>query len=190
MKEEERKPLTTQEKLFVDNYLSNGFNGTKAATSAKYAHKNAANMASLLLKRPEVQEEIEKFLEKSRADNEGLRQIVLDLWQSVATVTIDMYIEKIYKQGKKAGTIEWKDISNWSPAMKKACSGIKYDRYGIISIELNGKQWASDSICKYLGLYKTDDGDKGKTNNGVVIMLPDNGRRVYDAKSEEVIINS
>lgn len=186
MENKELKPLTTQELLFIDAYLSNGFNGTKAAMSAKYSPRNSANIASSLLKRAEVIAEIEKFLADSRTNSENLRQTVMELWAAIATVTIDMFIEKVIRQGKRAGTVVWKDIKDWTPEMKKACSGIKYDRYGVMTIELNGKQWASDSIAKYLGLWREEDKGKGNNQNNVVFYLPDNGRGAGGQQAEPV----
>ena len=52
--------LTTKELAFVVAYIKY-YNGTKAASEAGYSEHNAAFQAWLLLKRPRVQKEIEKY---------------------------------------------------------------------------------------------------------------------------------
>lgn len=171
--------LSIQMTAFVDNYVTNRFNGTQAAISAGYSENSARSIACDLLKRPDVKAEIAKRLTESRKGKEELMELVLTQWEAVVMVTIDMFIEKVMKQGKRKGEIIWKDPKDWTQAMKNAVSGFKYDRFGTMSIELNGKQAAADSLAKHLGIYAdTVDKDKNKGAN-VVIMLPDNGR---DAK--------
>lgn len=183
-KNKEEKKLLPQQIIFLDNYFTNNFNGTRAAISAGYSEKNARNTSTALLKDPLIREEISRRLALTRKSKEELRDIVLELWTDVSMVTIDMFIDKVIKTGPKAGTIKWKDIKDWTPAMKKAVSGFKYDRFGTMTIELSGKQWAADSLAKHLGIYVDDsDKDKKKTAN-VVIMLPDNGRKVVDSEKK------
>ena len=59
--------ITTQQLLFIQNYITNGFNATQAAIDANYhsksrdalkARNNIAKMASELLRRPAISEEI------------------------------------------------------------------------------------------------------------------------------------
>lgn len=56
--------LNKQQKLFGKQYVIKKFNGTKAAIAAGYSEKSAKVMASQLLTKPNVQEYIQKFIEK------------------------------------------------------------------------------------------------------------------------------
>lgn len=57
--------LTEKEAAFVENFLSNGFNATKAARDAGYAHPNV-RMASLK-KKPAIKARIEKYFAEIHA---------------------------------------------------------------------------------------------------------------------------
>ena len=53
--------ITTQQLLFIQNYITNGFNATQAAIDANYHSKSrdgVGKQASALLSRPEISEEI------------------------------------------------------------------------------------------------------------------------------------
>ena len=58
----QNKKLGKQEKIFCDAYISNGFNGTQAAITAKYAESSARNQAYKMLKRPHIKEYIEDYM--------------------------------------------------------------------------------------------------------------------------------
>lgn len=55
--------LTTQQVAFVDQYLINGYCGTKAAITAGYGRPGAGVRACNLLKKPKVQERLQAHLD-------------------------------------------------------------------------------------------------------------------------------
>lgn len=56
--------LTTKQQRFIEEYCSNGFNGTQAAISAGYSEKTAYSIANENLTKPEIKEEIDKYKAK------------------------------------------------------------------------------------------------------------------------------
>jgi len=58
------KKATIRQKLFAQEYCSNGYNAAKAALAAGYSENNVRQCASALLKRDTVNREIEKFRRK------------------------------------------------------------------------------------------------------------------------------
>ena len=81
---------------FVNHYTSNGNNGTQAALSAGYAKASAANTASRLLKRPDIQAEIARLRENvgdaTQMDaQKWLRAVIADIalarqWKNASAV--------------------------------------------------------------------------------------------------------
>lgn len=55
--------LTDKQQVFVTEYLSNGFNATRAAIEAGYSEKTAYSMGARLLKKVEVKEAVQEALE-------------------------------------------------------------------------------------------------------------------------------
>ena len=61
--EDDTPKLRPQQQAFVNNYLDNGFNGTRAAIDAGYSKRSAAEQSSYLLRSPKVAQAIDKGLE-------------------------------------------------------------------------------------------------------------------------------
>lgn len=57
----EKRKLTRKQELFIEYYLANGFNGTKAAIDAGYSEHTAHSIANENLKKPEIKAEIERL---------------------------------------------------------------------------------------------------------------------------------
>lgn len=84
-----KKKLTTEEKydIFAKAYVTNGFNGTKAAIKAGYAENSADVTASKLLRNTKVLEKIDaemKMLSKRMQDDASL--IYFELWNQVRMI--------------------------------------------------------------------------------------------------------
>lgn len=68
--------LKTKPRAFVEAYLANGFNATKAAKAAGYSEKTAYSQGGRLLKNVEIKQEIEKRLgEMTMSANEALYRL-------------------------------------------------------------------------------------------------------------------
>lgn len=61
------KPLTVKQQRFVEEYCSNGFNGTKAAIAAGYSEDCAQQQASENLTKPLIKQAIDEHKSKLTA---------------------------------------------------------------------------------------------------------------------------
>lgn len=165
--------LSAKEIVFCQEYTKNGFNASKAALSAGYAPTSAPTMGSSILKKQNAKDYIEKIYRDFKVENTDIFNSVTCLLTSIVNVTIDMYVES---WDRKSNTIVWHDIKKWTPAMKKACNGIKFDARGKCTIELNGKQWATDMLAKHIAYYEDPNKGGDQVQNGIQIYLPDNKR--------------
>ena len=80
--------LTDKQRRFVEEYCSNGFNATKAATTAGYSEKTAKQMGCENLSKPDVQEEIQKFMSKAT---------------DKALVTVDELVQMLLREAEYFG---------------------------------------------------------------------------------------
>lgn len=76
--------LNLKERIFVQEYFANGFNGLRAAISAGYSERSARQQASELLTRPNIQEVLSQ-LEANR-----LKRLAINADWIIAE-TVDLY---------------------------------------------------------------------------------------------------
>ncbi len=62
MDDPQEKPLTPKQRAFIEHYLTNGFNGTRAALSAGYAESGAHVEAHRLLRNAKIKSEIDLMM--------------------------------------------------------------------------------------------------------------------------------
>lgn len=148
--------------LFVEAYLANKRNGTRAAIAAGFAERGAGTKACELLKRSDVQQMI-AAREQELADKYRLTtdDAVRSLWQSI-------YFDprKLYKaDGTLKSVLELDDdtaanIASIEVIEKAAALGIAKDGTPIMipvftkKIKWNNRDTARDQLFKILGLYK------------------------------------
>ena len=78
--------ITQQQILFIQNYITNGFNATQAALDANYHSKSrdgVGKQASALLSRPEIREEIQARLKQMEDAKIASATEVLQFYTSV-----------------------------------------------------------------------------------------------------------
>lgn len=63
---------TNRQRVFIETYLSNGFNGTKAAIIAGYSEKTANEQASRLLANVNIKTILEKRIRELLSDTESM----------------------------------------------------------------------------------------------------------------------
>ena len=63
---------TNRQRVFIETYLSNGFNGTKAAIIAGYSEKTARQHAAWLLSNPNVKPLLERRVRDLLSDTESM----------------------------------------------------------------------------------------------------------------------
>lgn len=127
-----KKKLTTEEKydIFAKAYVTNGFNGKKAAITAGYTEKSADVTASKLLRNAKVLEKIDaemKMLSKRMQDDASL--IYFELWNQVRM--IDAKLLRHEEASKELSTIDAQaiamkvDISNLKSSIRQKESKFK-----------------------------------------------------------------
>ena len=85
--------LTTKQLLFVDEYMTNGFNATQAALKAGYSETTARSQGQRLLTNVDVKEEINKRCQDITAEFPLLRKRIVEKLQRVAFSDIADYLE-------------------------------------------------------------------------------------------------
>lgn len=76
--------LTDKQRIFIQNYLSNGFNATKAALDAGYSENTAYSIASENLRKPEIRSAIDAELDFILANKKELTKKVVDKYAEIA----------------------------------------------------------------------------------------------------------
>lgn len=76
--------LNQKQKLFVDYYIANKFNGRHAAIKAGYSKKTADSQASRLLNNDKVKEYLSKRLKQSLKNTDKLKMQIIQTLKDVA----------------------------------------------------------------------------------------------------------
>ena len=77
--------MTDKQKVFIAEYLINGFNATQAAITAGYSEKTAYSIGNENLKKPDIREAIKKHVDSTLdVKKDVLKMKVVDKFASVA----------------------------------------------------------------------------------------------------------
>ena len=98
--------LTNKREMFIENYLSNGNNGKRAAEDAGYAKGHAAETeASRLLRNAEIQERVRaRVAEAGVQANEVIGTLVSHMRADLADIDPE---HPLLKRAKAAGISHW-----------------------------------------------------------------------------------
>lgn len=149
--------LTDRERRFVEEYLSNGYEGTKAAIAAGYSVKTASVMASKLLKKNKIEQRIgvrEKALETEYTIGRKavLEQLLRCLTRDVADY-IDPATGELYADLRKIPR-------HARDAIDGITEEITYNKQGekIVTrkLKLVGKASVIDMAMKHKGLFEPE----------------------------------
>ena len=82
------KELNNMEKAFVKAYIENSFNGTRAYLSLKPETKpeSAGVMATRMLRKVKVKEEIDRILERGEPNNQFTREKILGRFEHLGSL--------------------------------------------------------------------------------------------------------
>lgn len=165
--------LTKKKLVFAAAYASNGFNATRAATSAGYSPKSAYSQGQRLLRDVEVAAEISRLL----ADQVMSRDEALAAMSDMARADIDDFLTV-------PGTFPYVDLEK-ARALGKThlIKKVKVRGDGGMEIELYDRQSAVRDIGKHHGLWK--DGVEIKVDITLVVQLVD-ALRAADMDAEVV----
>jgi len=139
--------LTNKREMFIENYLSNGNNGKRAAEDAGYAKGHAAETeASRLLRNAEIQERVRaRVAEAGVQANEVIGTLVSQMRADIAEILPDNPI---------VAAASARGVSHW---IKKLIVKEYYDKRkdAVVketTIELHSSQAAAKQLCTIMGL--------------------------------------
>jgi phage terminase small subunit len=148
--------MNPRQQRFVEEYLID-LNGYRAAVRAGYAEKWARNIASRLLRRPEIAEAVAKAKEERR---ERLRITADRVLAELARIAFaDM--GRMVVRGEKG--LSLKDTSELSPDDLAAVAAIEVSADGKGRVRLHSKLRALDAIARHLGLFEKAAAEKHGT---------------------------
>jgi len=168
----DRKSVELRYQRFVKEYMTNGFNGDKAAVSAGYVEEDARKQAFVLLAREEVQRLMQEF-------------------QNEATKDLDSAYAKIIKEQEALAYHDAADIFNdWTDLKKfdeltriqKKCiseidTKVVTDKNGnkneYVRIKFHDKGNALKELGKLTGAYELDNSQKNVQSVNIIISNPD-----------------
>lgn len=166
---------------FVEAYLSNGGNVTKAALAAGFSPKTAASQGSRLLK------------------NVKIRQII-DNRQTVVLSEMRIDADRVLEETAR---LAFSDVSKiigpdgkillphqLDEATRAAVKGFEIDEYGRIKYQFWDKNAASERLFKHLNLYKDDNKGKAPITQVAIVQLAPlqplpKGRAPIDGNSQD-----
>lgn len=144
--------ITQKQRVFADTYVK-CLNATEAYMKA-YGTKSknvAGSRGSLLRKKPEINEYIQKRIERASKRAEIEAEKVLELLAAIAFTSPADFATIATEGGKQK--ILWQEIESLPKEVKKAIAVIKNTPSGI-SIETLDRLKAIDMLMKYMGIGK------------------------------------
>jgi hypothetical protein len=139
--------LTNKQEMFIEHYLSGGYNGKRAAEDAGYAKGHAAETeASRLLRNAEIQERVRaRVAEAGVQTNEVIGTLVSQMRADIAEILPDNPI---------VAAASARGVSHW---IKKLIVKEYYDKRkdAVVketTIELHSSQAAAKQLCTIMGL--------------------------------------
>lgn len=166
-----RKPLTTQQLTFVDEYLLHG-NATAAAIKAKYSKKTAAQSASRLLNSVKILDEIDRRQNKQRKKFDVTAEDILNELKAIG-------FSRLGNMAQWGGSkLILKDSSELAEEDHAAIESVTETpgAFGIkMSVKTHNKVKALELLAKRLGLFKDEEKPK-ETPLGEVVYKTSWGR--------------
>ena len=148
-------------RAFVEAYIANGRNGTRAAITAGYGPRCAQQMATKLLTRPKVREILE-------AREAKLPQITgLSAERTLLEIARLAYFDarKLYREDGSMKTMREMDDDTVA-----AIASIDVDALGT-KLKMHDKNAALEKAAKHLGLYEKDNTQKSPNLNLQIVLV-------------------
>ena len=137
--------LTDKQKKFIDEYLVD-LNATQAAIRAGYKEKAAYRTGAENLRKPQIQEEIQKRMQERQQRTEVTQDMVVKELAAIAFARATDYA------AVRGGAVCIKDTDALSDEQIRAIAGIKEGANGI-EIKLNDKEKALELLGRHLGMW-------------------------------------
>ena len=141
--------LTNKQKKFIDEYLVD-LNATQAAIRAGYKEKAAYRTGAENLRKPQIQEEIQKRIQERQQRTEVTQDMVVKELAAIAFSRATDYVE--IRSNGVCSTVVIKPTTDLSDQQIRAISGIKEGANGI-EIKLNDKEKALELLGRHLGMW-------------------------------------
>ena len=162
--------MTPKQKLFVANYLANGFNASKASRDAGYSPRTAAASGLENLEKPIIAAAIKKGCEAMLGDVEKLKVRWLNEVNAIAFSDFRK-VARFNGFGVELESSEKID-DDTARAIESVESTTTYSKEGdpIVNrkVKLYSKTKGLDTLGKFLGMLKED------TTSGVTIIINSN----------------
>lgn len=166
--------LTNKQKKFIDEYLVD-LNATQAAIRAGYKEKAAYRTGAENLRKPQIQEEIQKRMQERQQRTEVTQDMVVKELAAIAFARATDYVE--IRSNGVCGTVVIKPTTDLSDQQIRAIAGIKEGANGI-EIKLNDKEKALELLGRHLGMWN----DKIKVDGEVTTNNPFEGLTTEELK--------
>lgn len=153
--------LTPKQRRFIDEYLID-LNATQAAIRAGYSEKTAYSIGVQLLKKLEIQAEIQKRRNRLQNKLEITQERVLQELAAIAFANGADYA-KVVNSGLLP-TVEMIPTEELPPEKLPAIAGIKANQYGV-EVKLHDKVKALELLGKYLGTFDGGPAQEQTENN-------------------------
>ena len=137
--------LTDKQKKFIDEYLVD-LNATQAAIRAGYKEKAAYRTGAENLRKPQIQEEIQKRMEERQKRTEITQDMVLQELAAIAFARATDYVSVM------GGKVQVKDTDQLSDSQIAAIAGIKETQNGI-EVKLGSKEKTLELLGRHLGMW-------------------------------------
>lgn len=137
--------LTDKQKKFIDEYLVD-LNATQAAIRAGYKEKAAYRTGAENLRKPQIQEEIQKRIQERQQRTEVTQNMVVKELAAIAFARATDYASV------RGGAVCIKDTDSLSDEQISAIAGIKEGKFGV-EIRLNDKEKALELLGRHLGMW-------------------------------------
>lgn len=157
--------LAEKQQRFCEEYLID-LNATQAAVRSGYSEKTAYSIGQRLLKKAEVQNEIQKLKNKRSDRTEITQDMVVQELAAIAFADATDFVQVVGKPFVNAFgqevivlDVDITETDKLTPVQKKAIAGIKQGKNGI-ELRLADKTRALELLGKHLGMWT----DKVETN--------------------------
>ncbi len=139
--------LTAKQEMFIEHYLSGGYNGKRAAEAAGYAKGHAAETeASRLLRNAEIQERVRaRVAEAGVQANEVIGTLVSHMRADLADIDPE---HPLLKRAKAAGVSHWIRKLTVKEYFDKSKQAVVTET----TVELHNSQTAAKQLCAVMGL--------------------------------------
>ncbi len=179
--------LTPKQQRFIDEYFTNGFNATKAATAAGYSQKTANEQGARLLANVSIQEEVRKRCQSISDEYPLLRKRIIDKLTKAAFSDITDFLD--YKTVKtEVANIDGEPILGYKTVVEvrdstevdgSLINEVQETRDGFKFKRIDSMK-ALELLGKYTGLESTELEELRKEIDGIKKLIERKGENKHE----------